>query len=74
MRLRRGHALSHPANTADDFLTMSRVEDISSAVDYLTTLSYVDSNRIGALGICAGSGYTIKASTLDRRIKTVAAV
>lgn len=55
-------------------LTMSRVEDISSAVDYLTTLSYVDSNRIGALGICAGSGYTIKASTLDRRIKTVATV
>ncbi len=27
-----------------------------------------------ALGICADSGYTIKASTLDRRIKTVATV
>ena len=53
---------------------MSRVEDISSAVDYLTTLAYVDANRIGALGICAGSGYTIKASTLDRRIKSVATV
>jgi fermentation-respiration switch protein FrsA (DUF1100 family) len=52
----------------------SRVEDVSSAVDYLTTLGYVDANHIGALGICAGSGYTIKASTLDRRIKTVATI
>lgn len=53
---------------------MSRVDDISSAVDYFTTLSYVGANRIGALGIWAGSGYTIKASTLDRRIKSVATV
>jgi fermentation-respiration switch protein FrsA (DUF1100 family) len=53
---------------------MSRVDDVSSALDYLTTLSYVDANRIGALGICAGSGYTIKATTLDRRIKSVATV
>jgi fermentation-respiration switch protein FrsA (DUF1100 family) len=52
----------------------SRVEDIRSAVDYLTTLAYVDPNRIGGLGICAGSGYTIKAATLDRRIKAAATV
>jgi fermentation-respiration switch protein FrsA (DUF1100 family) len=52
----------------------ARVEDVRSAVDYLTTLDYVDANRIGSLGICAGSGYTIKASTLERRIKAVATV
>src|SRR5580692_13200786 len=41
-----------------------RVGDIYSAVDYLTTLRYVDAGRIGALGICAGSGAAIKASSL----------
>ena len=53
---------------------MKRVGDIYSAVDYLTTLAYVDPNRIGALGICAGSGHTIKAATTERRIKAVATV
>ncbi|MFX9593194.1 alpha/beta hydrolase, partial [Acinetobacter baumannii] len=33
-----------------------RTEDISAVIDYLTTLSYVDQNRIGAMGICAGGG------------------
>ena len=52
----------------------ARVGDVRAAVDYLTTLAYVDPARIGALGICAGSGYTIKASTLERRIRAVATV
>ncbi len=53
-------------------LPMNRVGDILSAVDYLTTLDFVDAERIGILGICAGGGHSIKASSLDRRIKVVA--
>lgn len=53
---------------------MRRVGDIYSAVDYLTTLPYIDAGRIGALGICAGSGAAIKASSTERRIKAVATV
>lgn len=53
---------------------MRRVADIYSAVDYLTSLGYVDANRIGALGICAGSGTAVKAVSLERRIKAIATV
>src|SRR3954469_8842385 len=53
---------------------MRRVGDIYSAVDYLTLLPFVDAGRIGALGICAGSGTTIKAASNERRIKAVATV
>lgn len=52
----------------------ARVEDISAAIDYLTTLPCVDPGRIGAMGICAGGGYTVTAALGDRRIKAVGAV
>lgn len=47
----------------------SRVEDIRSAVDYLMTLPYVNELKIGALGVCAGAGYTLSAIQTDARIK-----
>ena len=51
-----------------------RTEDVSAVIDYLTTLPYVDKDRIGAMGICAGAGYTANAAIQDRRIKAVGTV
>lgn len=51
-----------------------RSEDISAVVDYLATLPYVDAARIGAMGVCAGGGYSVNAAIGDRRIKAVGTV
>lgn len=53
---------------------MKRVTDFYSAVDYLTSLPYVDADRIGALGVCAGSGIAVKSSMTERRVKAIATV
>lgn len=52
----------------------ARVEDIRATVDYLVTLPYVDTDRIGCLGICGSGGYTVKAAMTDRRIKVLGTV
>lgn len=51
-----------------------RVSDIRFVIDYLVTLPYVDENRIGAIGICGGGGYTINAAMTERRIKALASI
>ncbi|MFS4474306.1 alpha/beta hydrolase [Chryseobacterium sp. T20] len=51
-----------------------RVADISAAVDYLTTLPYVDAGQIAGIGICASGGYFVAATTQDHRIKALATV
>lgn len=52
----------------------ARVEDIRAAVDYLQSLSYVDAERVGVWGICAGGGYAVTAAMTDHRIKALGTV
>lgn len=50
----------------------SRVEDIHTMADVIAQYPGVDAERIGALGICGGGGYTIKAVQSDKRFKAAA--
>lgn len=49
-------------------------EDVSAVLDYLTTLPYVNPGRVGAMGICAGAGYTVNAAINDCRLKAIGTV
>lgn len=51
-----------------------RTEDVSAVLDFLTTLPYIKADDIGAMGICAGAGYTANAAINDPRIKAVGTV
>lgn len=66
-----GESDGEPHFTTDPF---QRVEDIRAAVDYLTTLSYVDNDKISGLGICAGGAYMIDAAKTEKRFKAISAV
>lgn len=50
-------------------IPQNRINDVRGMVDYISTYPGVDANRIGALGICGGGGYTFAALQSDKRIK-----
>ena len=48
------------------------VENFSAAVDYLGLQSFVDREKIGAIGICGSGGFALSAAQCDVRIRAVA--
>lgn len=67
----QGESSGEPRQLENPYIS---TEDVSAVIDYLTTLPYVDKDRIGAMGICAGAGYTANAAIQDRRIKAIGTV
>ncbi|MCM4167573.1 putative protein YcjY [Arenibacter antarcticus] len=49
-----------------------RTEDIHGMADFISQYPGVDTEHLGALGICGGGGYTLKAVQSDKRFKAVA--
>lgn len=45
------------------------VEDFQAAIDYLSCLDNVDSEKIGILGICGWGGMALQTACIDTRIK-----
>ena len=67
----QGESGGEPRYIEDPYM---RIEDIRCAVDFLNELTYVDENRIGILGVCAGGGYAVNASMTEHRIKAVGTI
>lgn len=65
----QGHSEGMPRNTDKP---AHRIEDIHRACDIIRVFPGVNPERVGALGICGGGGYTIKAAQTDKRFKAVA--
>ncbi|MDO5624934.1 MAG: alpha/beta hydrolase [Pseudomonadota bacterium] len=67
----QGESTGEPRQLENPYIS---TEDVSAVVDYLTTLAYVDQDKIGAMGVCAGAGYSANAAINDRRIKALGMV
>ncbi|MBV8622478.1 MAG: alpha/beta hydrolase [Herbaspirillum sp.] len=67
----QGESTGEPRQLENPYVS---TEDVSAVIDYLTTLPYVDQDKIGAMGICAGAGYSANAAINDRRIKALGMV
>lgn len=53
-------------------IPQNRINDVRGMVDFISQYEGVDSQRIGALGICGGGGYTFATAQSDKRIKAAA--
>jgi fermentation-respiration switch protein FrsA (DUF1100 family) len=49
-------------------------EDFSAAVDFLGAQTFVNKERIGAIGICGSGSFVISAAKIDPRMKAIATV
>lgn len=67
----QGRSGGEPRDLEDPY---RRGEDISYAIDALSTVPGIDPHRIGVLGICAGGGYAVHTARTDHRIRAVGAV
>lgn len=63
-----GESSGEPRNVASPDIN---TEDFSAAVDFLSNLPGVDSEKIGILGICGFGGMGLNAASMDTRIKAV---
>ena len=49
-------------------------DDFSAAIDFLSTQTFVDRERIGAIGICGSGSFVISAAKIDPRMRAIATV
>lgn len=65
-----GESSGEPRNIASPDIN---TEDFMAAVDFIGLQSYVDRDRIGAIGICGMGGMALNAVAADKRVKAVVA-
>jgi len=51
-----------------------KIEDVKTAVSYISSLDIVDKDNISMLGVCNGGGFGLAATIYDARIKAYASV
>ena len=67
----QGASEGTPRNVDKPFF---RTQDIHGMADFIGTYPGVDADKLVALGICGGGGYTLNAAKSDKRFKAVATI
>ena len=61
-----GESSGEPRNVASPDIN---TEDFSAAVDFLSNQEFIDSDKIGILGICGFGGFALNTAAIDTRVK-----